>query len=84
MIIATYAMAAGVGQAMELVARGANRARRVLENMRIMSRVDTCVHPNARAAYAGARGMLARARSSYPDRNLVRRANLEVPRRSKA
>jgi 5,10-methylenetetrahydromethanopterin reductase len=79
-IIATYAMAAGVGQAMELVARGANRARRVLENMRIMSRVDTCVHPDARAAYAGARGMLARALwSSYPDRNFVHRANLEVP-----
>jgi hypothetical protein len=45
-----------------------------------MSRVDTCVHVDAARAFDGTRGMIARFLwTSYPDRNFVRRAGLEVP-----
>jgi alkanesulfonate monooxygenase SsuD/methylene tetrahydromethanopterin reductase-like flavin-dependent oxidoreductase (luciferase family) len=45
-----------------------------------MSRVDTCVHPDKKLAFDGARPMIARFLwASYPDRNFVRRAGLEVP-----
>jgi len=79
-IIATYASPDGVGAAADLVRQGAARAGRAPEGVRLMSRVDTCVHQDAGAAFDGTRIMVARFLwSSYPDRNFVRREGLEVP-----
>jgi 5,10-methylenetetrahydromethanopterin reductase len=79
-MVATYATEQGLGAALELVAAGAREADRQVDEIRIMSRVDTCVHPDRQEAYAGSRLMVARLLwSSYPDRNFVARAGLEVP-----
>jgi 5,10-methylenetetrahydromethanopterin reductase len=79
-IIATYATPASVGEAVGLVRAGAERAGRDPAHIRLMSRVDTCVHLDYRKAYDGVRIMIARFLwSSYPDRNFVRREGLEVP-----
>lgn len=79
-MIATYATAEGLTAARDLVAQGARAAGRELDEIRIMSRVDTCVHPDREQAYAGSRLMVARLLwSSYPDRNFVARMGLEVP-----
>lgn len=84
-IIATYATPNGVQEAAAIVREGAARAGRPQEQVRLMSRVDTCVHPDWRRAYDGARIMVARFLwSSYPDRNFVRREGLEVPERVEA
>ncbi len=79
-MIATYANPQGVGEALALVREGLQRSARPAGALRIMSRVDTCVHHDPEVAYAGTRMMLARVLwVSYPDRNFVRRAGLEVP-----
>jgi len=79
-MIATYATPKGVREAMGLVERGAKRAGRSLDGLRLMSRVDTCVHRDYKLAYDGTRLMIAGLLwSSYPDRNFVKRVGLEVP-----
>ncbi len=78
--VATYATPPGIRAALALVEKGAARAGRTLQDLRILSRVDTCVHEDARLAYHGSRGMVARFLwSSYPDRAFVERAGLTVP-----
>jgi 5,10-methylenetetrahydromethanopterin reductase len=79
-LIATYATSYGIREAMGLIEKGAKRAGRTLADLRLMSRVDTCVHFDAKLAYDGTRLMIARFLwSSYPDRNFVKRAGLSVP-----
>ncbi len=79
-IIATYGNAQGVSHALSLVETGAKRAGRSLADLRLMSRVDTCVHADPKLAYEGARPMVAKFLwISYPDRGFVREAGLEVP-----
>jgi 5,10-methylenetetrahydromethanopterin reductase len=79
-VVATYATTQGVKAALGLVEEGAATAGRALDELRVMCRVDTCVHPDRERAYAGSRLMVARLLwSSYPDRNFVIRAGLEVP-----
>jgi 5,10-methylenetetrahydromethanopterin reductase len=79
-IIATYASPDGVEAAAGIVRDGAARAGRAPSDVRLMSRVDTCVHADPRVAIDGTRIMVARFLwSSYPDRNFVRREGLEVP-----
>jgi 5,10-methylenetetrahydromethanopterin reductase len=79
-IIATYATPDGVNEALALVEQGARSSGRSLGDLRVLSRVDTCVHADPVQAYSGSRGMVARFLwSSYPDRNFVHRAGLEVP-----
>jgi 5,10-methylenetetrahydromethanopterin reductase len=79
-IVATYATPAGVQQAADIVRDGAARVGRPPEMVRLMSRVDTCVHADWRKAYDGTRVMVARFLwSSFPDRNFVQREGLEVP-----
>lgn len=79
-VIATYATPNGVQEAAEIVRQGAARVGRPPEQVRLMSRVDTCVHADWRKAYDGTRIMIARFLwSSYPDRNFIRREGLEVP-----
>ena len=80
LMIATYASPEGIAKALQIVERGAVRAGRRLEDIRLMSRVDTCIHEDQASAYAGTRSMIARFLwTSYPDRNFVKRSGLEVP-----
>jgi 5,10-methylenetetrahydromethanopterin reductase len=79
-IIATYATPEAVAEALAMVDQGLARAGRSRGDVRLMSRVDTCVHADYRAAYAGMRTMISRVLwVSYPDRNFVRRLGLVVP-----
>jgi alkanesulfonate monooxygenase SsuD/methylene tetrahydromethanopterin reductase-like flavin-dependent oxidoreductase (luciferase family) len=79
-IVATDATPSGVAEGVALVKQGAARVGRPMESMRIMSRVDTCVHSDFQKAYDGTRIMIARFLwSSYPDRNFVQREGLAVP-----
>lgn len=79
-IIATYADEESIGQAVQLVEQGAARGGRSVEHLRLMSRVDTCVHENPSQAYEGARLMIAKLLwASYPDRRFVQRMGLTVP-----
>ena len=84
-MIATHATPTSVGEAVGLVRAGAERAGRDPATLRLMSRVDTSVHLDAKQAYDGVRIMVARFLwSSYPDRNFVRREGLEVPEEAEA
>jgi 5,10-methylenetetrahydromethanopterin reductase len=79
-IVATYATTPGIRAALDLVEEGAVTAGRRMASIRIMARVDTCVHPDRDQAFAGSRLMVARLLwSSYPDRNFVTRLGLKVP-----
>jgi len=79
-IIATYADPNSIGEALQLVEKGATRSGRSLKDLRLMSRVDTCVHEDQMAAYKGARLMIAKLLwASYPDRRFVQRMGLTVP-----
>jgi 5,10-methylenetetrahydromethanopterin reductase len=79
-VVATYATTQGITLALGLVEEGAASAGRSLDELRVMCRVDTCVHPDRESAYEGSRLMVARLLwSSYPDRNFVARSGLDVP-----
>jgi alkanesulfonate monooxygenase SsuD/methylene tetrahydromethanopterin reductase-like flavin-dependent oxidoreductase (luciferase family) len=79
-IIATYADPKTIGEALQLVEKGAIRGGRLLKDLRLMSRVDTCVHDNLSAAYDGARHMIAKLLwASFPDRRFMQRMGLRVP-----
>lgn len=79
-IIATYADRDSIGEALKLIAKGAARSGRTLKDLRLMSRVDTCVHEDPVAAFNGARLMIAKLLwASYPDRRFVQRLGLTVP-----
>lgn len=79
-VIATYGNAPGIREVLKIIEQGATKSGRRLDELRIMSRVDTCVHEDYRKAYDGTRIMIARFLwSSYPDRNFVHRAGLQVP-----
>ena len=84
-MIATNATPQGICEAIELIKQGAQKAGRSIENIRLMSRVDTCVYPDRQKAYDGTRTMIARILAlSYPDHNFVNRAGLEVPKKWKS
>lgn len=79
-MLATYANPAGIREATGLIEQGARRAGRSIETLRLMSRVETCVHRDPQVAYEGTRLMLTRILwVSYPDRGFVKRVGLEVP-----
>jgi alkanesulfonate monooxygenase SsuD/methylene tetrahydromethanopterin reductase-like flavin-dependent oxidoreductase (luciferase family) len=79
-MVATYSTPDAVAEAVDMVRAGAERAGRDPTGLRIMSRVDTCVHPDYTSASNGARLMVARVLwVSYPDRNFVKRLGLEIP-----
>ena len=78
--IATYAQPQGVQAGLELVEKGAKRGGRILEDVRVMSRVDTCIHADREVAYAASRLMIAKLLwTSYPNRDFVDRVGLKVP-----
>ena len=79
-MIATNASSQGLAEAIKLIEKGTRRAGRSMKEIRLMARVDTCIHPVRDAAYQGTRIMIAQfLATSYPDRNFVYRAGLEVP-----
>jgi 5,10-methylenetetrahydromethanopterin reductase len=79
-MIATYADAESIGQAVRIVEKGAARSGRSVGDLRLMARVDTCVHEDPSKAYDGVRPMIAKLLwASYPDRRFVERMGLTVP-----
>jgi 5,10-methylenetetrahydromethanopterin reductase len=79
-MIATYADPDSIEEAVQLIEKGAARSGRSVEDLRLMARVDTCVHDNPSEAYDGARLMIAKLLwASYPDRRFLQRMGLEVP-----
>jgi 5,10-methylenetetrahydromethanopterin reductase len=79
-MIATYADAPDVQQALQIVAKGAARGGRTVNDLKVMARVDTCVHEDPEAALTGSRSMVAKLLwASYPDRRFVERVGLHVP-----
>jgi 5,10-methylenetetrahydromethanopterin reductase len=79
-MIATYAEPVGIRHALSLVADGAARAGRSLDNLTIISRVDACISSDRRAAYDAVKPMVGVFLwTSYPDREFVHTVGLEVP-----
>ena len=79
-MLATLARAQDVERAVGLVAEGAERAGRRMEEIEIISRVDTCVHPDREKAREGVKQMIAFLLwSSYPNRDFVTRCGLKIP-----
>lgn len=79
-MIATYATPPGIEYAVAQVERGARRAGRRLEDVRLLVRVDTCVLPDREAARSALKQMLAFVLwTSYPDRGFVEQVGLRVP-----
>jgi 5,10-methylenetetrahydromethanopterin reductase len=79
-MIATRADAQDVMEALKTVAKGAARAGRTIDDLRVMARVDTCVHEDPEVALEGSRSMVAKLLwASYPDRLFVERVGLRVP-----
>jgi 5,10-methylenetetrahydromethanopterin reductase len=80
-MIATNATPQGIRAAIDLINLGAQKSGRTIGDIRIMSRVDTCVHTDKNLAYEATRAMIARILAmSYPDRSFVNRAGLELPK----
>lgn len=79
-LIATYAEPVGLRHALSRVERGAAKAGRRLSDLRLISRIDTCIHDDRKTAYAAVKpGVGVVLWSSYPDRKFVERVGLEVP-----
>ena len=70
----------GIRHAKSMIAKGAAKAGRSADDLSLISRIDTCIHGDRRAAYDVVKpsvGVFLWA--SYPDRNFVHRVGLEVP-----
>jgi 5,10-methylenetetrahydromethanopterin reductase len=79
-MLATLARAQDVRRAIDLVAEGAKKTGRRIEDIEIISRVDTCVHPEREKAREGVKQMIAFLLwTSYPNRDFVTRCGLTVP-----
>lgn len=79
-MIATYAEPVGLRHALSMVEQGAQRAGRELSDLRIISRVDACIHPDRQAAIEAVKPMVGVFLwTSYPDRTFVELVGLEVP-----
>lgn len=79
-MIATYAEPVGLTHALSMVEKGAQRAGRSLADLRIISRVDACIHPDRQMAIEAVKPMVGVFLwTSYPDRTFVELVGLEVP-----
>jgi 5,10-methylenetetrahydromethanopterin reductase len=79
-MIATMATPEGVRTARAFIDEGIRKAGRKPDEVEIISRVDTCVDPDRDKARAGVKQMIAFLLwSSYPNRDFVSQAGLEVP-----
>jgi 5,10-methylenetetrahydromethanopterin reductase len=80
-MIATYAQPAGIQHALDMVKVGADRCGRSLEDLKIISRVDTCISKDRKKAYDALRTIvMGLLWLSYPDRKFVHYMGLEVPK----
>lgn len=79
-MIATYAEPIGIQHALSLINKGARIAGRNLEDITIISRVDTCISNDRRAAYEAVKPIVGVFLwTSYPDRKFVNHVGLSVP-----
>lgn len=79
-MVATYAEPSDVEKALRIAEKGAVKAQRSLDGIRLMARVDTCVHEDEQTALDGSRMMVAKLLwASYPDRGFVEKVGLTVP-----
>jgi probable F420-dependent oxidoreductase len=78
-MIATYATPPGVRHALGRIDEGLRRSGRTRQDLRLISRVDTCIHPDRRRARNTVRTALAGfLTTSYPDMGFVRAVGLEL------
>ena len=79
-MIATYAEPIGIRHALSMVAKGAKRAGRSVEDISLISRVDACISQDRQAAIEAVKPMVGVFLwTSYPDRAFVHRVGLQVP-----
>lgn len=79
-MIATYAEPVGIRHAKAMIAKGAARAGRGIDDLALISRIDTCIHADRRAAFEVVKPSIGVFLwTSYPDRKFVERVGLEVP-----
>ena len=79
-MIATYAEPEGLDHAKAMIAMGAERAGRSLADIPLISRIDTCIDDDRRAAFNAVKpGIGVVLWTSYPDRKFVERVGLQVP-----
>ena len=70
----------GIGHAKAMIAKRAARAGRGIDDLTLISRIDTCIHADRRAAYDAVKPSIGVFLwTSYPDRKFVHRVGLEVP-----
>ena len=78
-MLATYATPEGQRHAREMVALGAARAGRPVEEIEQIIRVDICIDDDPEVAKDGVRGMIASSiMNSYPDLRFVEQVGLEL------
>ncbi|MDR7485059.1 MAG: LLM class flavin-dependent oxidoreductase [Armatimonadota bacterium] len=79
-MIATYATPPGVRHALRRIEKGAASAGRTLDDLTLVTRVDTCVSASSKEAREAVKPMLAALlMGSYPDQGFIRHAGLTVP-----
>ncbi len=79
-MIATYAEPRGLRHAKAMIGKGAERAGRSLADVPLISRIDTCIDDDRRAAYDAVKpGIGVSLWTSYPDRKFADRVGLRVP-----
>ena len=79
-MIATYAAPEGLDHAKAMIAMGAERAGRNLADIPLISRIDTCIDDDRRAACDAVKPSIGVILwNSYPDRKFVERVGLRVP-----
>jgi 5,10-methylenetetrahydromethanopterin reductase len=78
-MIATYATPRGVRHALGRIDEGLGRAGRTRRDVRLISRVDTCIDPDRGRARDAVRRVLAGfLTTSYPDMGFVRAVGLDL------
>ena len=78
-MIATYATPPGVRHALGRIDEGLQRSGRTRQDLRLISRVDTCIDPDRPRARNAVRPALAGfLTTSYPDMGFVRAVGLEL------
>lgn len=79
-MIASQASPTGIARSLDHVHRGVESRDPAAPALRVMARVDTCVHDDPALAREGCRLMIAKLLwMSFPDRRFVTDAGLEVP-----
>ncbi len=84
-MVASYATPNGLKHALALITDGARKARRSLQDLSMISRVDACIDSDDQKAREAVRPMVARLiGSSYPDHSFLDALGLEIPKEFEA